>query len=332
MRIKVFIKNTMATYFPELLQNYYIYKNRLTTSVNSYIKVESVTIESTNICNAKCTFCPHGTGELNRKKEIMQNKPFFHLIDICKKEDIRKISFGGIGEFLCDRDFLVKANYIVSSGLIFDSLTTNAMLLDSEMAHKLCKLGLRNLNISIDSLDKFQYERIRRNLKFEKVMENIFYFLEFNLNERKSNVCVTINLTLFEDTVTQKQRFIETFQKYLGHNFKIVFYPIHNWSGFEYSGRKRNSKKKLLRTKCDRIFDSDVQVRVDGSLSLCCLDFNNLYSLGKVTGSINEVWNSKKIKEIRKIHINGMWDKISICRNCSDIIINKPLLEVIADV
>lgn len=322
------IGNNLKVPIVELVQKGVIYINKRLINPYSHITPISAAIETTTICNAKCIFCPHGMGTITRKKEVMKNDLFFHIIDICKKEGIKTIMFGGLGEFLCDKEFINKASYIVENGLILDELTTNAMLLNENISQNLIDLGLKRLTISIDSVEKPKYEAIRKGLSFDTVMNNIFNFLDLNL-ENDCKVYVDINATIYKENLGERPKFITMFKKYFGHNFGISFYPIHNWGGSllgEYA-RRNPAKVKLLKSYCSRIFGTLVLIRVDGSLSLCCQDYDNECSLGIVKNSIDEPWNSPKMIGIRKKHVEGRWDDISICRNCSDIIVGGPPIE-----
>ncbi len=324
------IGNSLKVPIVELLQKRIIYKNKCLRDPHSHLTPISASIETTNICNARCIFCPHGMGTLTRKKEVMKNNLFFKIIDLCKKEGIKTIMFGGLGEFLCDKEFITKASYIVENGLILDGLTTNGMLLNEDISQVLIDLDLKRLIISIDSMEKLKYEGIRKGLSFDIVMNNIFNFLGLNLkNDCKVNV--DINATIYKENLEEKLKFIDMFKEYFGRNFKITFYPIHNWGGSlsgEYE-KRYSARTKQLKAYCPRIFDTHVLIRVDGSLSLCCQDYDNQYSLGKVENSIEEFWNSPKIIGIREKHVEGNWDDVSICRNCSDIIVGRPPIEVV---
>lgn len=320
--------NNLKAPIVELLQKTIIHKNKLIRNPYSHIIPTSAAIENTSICNSRCTFCPHGMGTLTRKKEVMKNDLFFKIIDICKKEGIKTIMFGGLGEFLCDKEFITKASYIVENGLILASLTTNAMLLNEDISQSLIDLDLKHLTISIDSLEKSRYEGIRKGLSFDTVMNNIFSFLELNLkNDCKVNV--SINATIYKENSEEKPKFIDMFRKYFGHNFIISFHPIHNWGG-ELIGEYEKchpDRTKKLKNYCYRIFGTRVLIRVDGTLALCCQDYDNKYSLGIVENSIDELWNSPKMIGIRKKHVEGKWDDIPICKNCSDITIEAVPIE-----
>lgn len=321
------------TRFPNLYQFlliiYYKYVRRLDAEIK--IKPTSLAIESTNVCNAACTFCPHGDGSNELPKKIMSNQTFFELIDRAVMEGITEFHFGGLGEFLVDKRFIEKAGYISNKGLFF-ALTTNAMKLDPELTDKLASVNLRSIHISIDSFEKEIYEQIRIRLKYDTVMKNTFYFLEKFLNdsELKTKICINVVLTDPSDA-TQTVQIYDAFEKYLSSDkFSIVYYPIHNWGGSitrNYDDSVYRNDTNLVKIPCSRLFSSHLLVKVNGELSICCEDYNNIHSLGQLNAkssrtakgiSFFELWNGSKMRALRKMHIDGRWGEIELCRDCSD--------------
>jgi len=62
------------------------------------------------------------------------------------------------------------------------TVTTNGTILNDKVMGYLCK-GKFNINVSIDSLQKENYEKIRVNATFEKTLENIAYFKQYCLEK-----------------------------------------------------------------------------------------------------------------------------------------------------
>lgn len=275
-------------------------------------------IEITNLCNSRCIFCPHGLELVKRRKEVMPNDLFFHIIDICKREGIKDIRFGGLGEFLIDPDLFVKARYIIDNGLTFRGLTTNGMLLTNEIAVKLFEVGLKRLVVSIDSTDKTRYESIRRCLDFDTVMNNIWNL--FLVSERFGNTMeINFNIAVMDDDHETRKKFIDKFKLIPNKNFSMLFIPIHNWGDFEHK-----NIDNALRQPCSRLFKCSGPIaRVDGTLSICCMDYNNECSLGKIEDSILNLFNSDKMNYYRSKHLNRQWNDIPICKNCVDNIVNR---------
>ena len=62
---------------------------------------EIVQIESTNICNAKCVFCPRD--EMQRRQGIMTVELFRKIVDECADLGITHVRMHNYGEAFMDR-------------------------------------------------------------------------------------------------------------------------------------------------------------------------------------------------------------------------------------
>jgi radical SAM protein with 4Fe4S-binding SPASM domain len=242
----------------------------------------------------------------------MKDNLFFDVIDRCVSEEVEHIDLGGFGDPLMDKSILNKTEYAKQKGLRV-SLTTNAMLLNEKKTDQLLDYGVDGIAISFDSIVKKDYENLRVGLNFDVVTNNIFNLLD-NIREKELDTRVVVSCVALPDEDISED-FKNYFREYDDlYNFGISFIPLHNWSG--EVGEKSSG---IIRVPCERLFSDSVIVRVDGSLSLCCMDFNNLFSLGNVVeNGLVSSWNSDKMKMFRKLHLSGRWDDMSICRTCSD--------------
>lgn len=325
IKIKQNVKKILIRRYPFVLQQYYLLQTRRKCKVDGIIP-KTVAIESTTLCNSRCIFCPHGVkGKLKREKRVMDDAIFTEIVNKCAREGIEEISFGGLGEFLIDRNFIKKAWYIKNSGVQLGGLTTNGMLMNKDTVDELVRLKFKKINISIDSANKEEYEKLRVNLKFKTVIENTIYLVE-KLKGTSCSTVVHIVTVYFNYDDIKRNNIIETFNKYLDGRLIINFIPLHNWGG-----QVGNSNKNIIKIPCNRLFNRHLLIRVDGSLSLCCQDYNNLFPLGNVLsdGSFFSLWNSSKMQGIRMAHLNKKWDNISICSQCSDIYMDrKPYIAI----
>ena len=73
------------------------------------MKIKVVHIESTNLCNFKCSFCPHT--KMKRKKGIMDFELYKKIIDEIKDWGIEELNLTGFGEPLLDPLLTEKIKY-----------------------------------------------------------------------------------------------------------------------------------------------------------------------------------------------------------------------------
>src|SRR5687767_6070151 len=70
---------------------------------------EIVQIESTNICNAKCVFCPRD--EMHRRQGIMTVELFRKIVDECAALGITHVRMHNYGEAFIDKQLVDKVRY-----------------------------------------------------------------------------------------------------------------------------------------------------------------------------------------------------------------------------
>src|SRR5574342_538797 len=76
---------------------------------------EIVQIESTNICNAKCVFCPRD--EMHRRQGIMSFELFAKIVDECAELGITHVRVHNYGEPFVDRRLVEKVRYAKAKGI-----------------------------------------------------------------------------------------------------------------------------------------------------------------------------------------------------------------------
>lgn len=128
-------------------------------------------ISLTDACNMRCTYCMplnsyHGT----KSNKLMSPQEIYELANIFVKKGVTKIRLTG-GEPLLRKDFseIVAA---LSKLPVSIGLTTNGLLLNKHI-NTLENYGIKNINISLDSLNAEEFKRITLTGELEKIIKNI---------------------------------------------------------------------------------------------------------------------------------------------------------------
>ena len=132
---------------------------------------EIVQIESTNICNAKCVFCPRD--EMHRKQGIMTFDLFRKVVDECAELGITHVRVHNYGEPFVDRQLVEKVRYAKQKGIQEVGMISNGSLITEDVARGMIEAGLDAINISVDASGKEVFESTRIGLKYDKVIANI---------------------------------------------------------------------------------------------------------------------------------------------------------------
>ena len=123
-------------------------------------------------CNLRCTYCmPHEGIKLSPRSHLMNYEEIFEIASLFVKHGINKIRLTG-GEPFIRKDIDVILHKLSTLNVEL-SITSNALLID-KFIPLLKECGIRNINVSLDSLDPNRFKQITRRNEFEKAYKNIF--------------------------------------------------------------------------------------------------------------------------------------------------------------
>ena len=139
------------------------------TSPNPTAKPTQIQLETCNLCNLKCIFCPReNLPDIPRGiMPLEQVKLVEHLFPTAER-----IGLHGTGEPFLHRQFFELLKLAKSYGAE-TSLGTNLTMITEEVARKLVEDGAYLLVVSLDGATKRVFEKLRPPARFEQVLENL---------------------------------------------------------------------------------------------------------------------------------------------------------------
>ena len=155
--------------------------------VDSFGRVHDyLRISLTDKCNLRCSYCmPTENMNFMANKHLMTADEIVSIAETFVKLGIKKIRLTG-GEPLVRADF--DSIFLRLSQLpVSVHITTNGVLLDKHLDHLVAN-GLKDINISLDSLQEEKFETITKRHYFRKVMSNIKKALDSGLKVKVNNV------------------------------------------------------------------------------------------------------------------------------------------------
>jgi cyclic pyranopterin phosphate synthase len=178
------------------------------------------------------------------KNKILSYEELERLIRIFYEQGVRKIRFTG-GEPFVRVDFIKFFEKISQEYPdISLHLTTNGTLTEKYIP-KLEKLGLKSINISLDTLNKDKFSQITRRDEFEKVMSTIAAILKSKI---RLKINAVIKQDINEDEIVSMVDYFKDFPLELRYIEHMPFdeSPDHvlDWSG-EKIIKKIQKKYKL---------------------------------------------------------------------------------------
>jgi Radical SAM superfamily/Iron-sulfur cluster-binding domain len=262
---------------------------------------EIVQIESTNICNAKCVFCPRD--DMHRRQGIMSVDLFRKIVDECAELGITHVRMHNYGEAFIDRKLVEKVRYAKQKGIKEVGMISNGSLITEPVARGMIDAGLDAINISVDAAGKEVFESTRVGLKYDKVIANIERLVRLRTETGRRRPKLILSFVR-QNNSADEQAFIQHWSKVAD---KIHVTDLHNWAG-------------TLNTESDVNYPCyrpwlTFTVLWDGRVSLCCADFDGKTILGDLnTQSIAEVWNAQPYRDARRQHLESGGP--DICRAC----------------
>ena len=301
------------------MKDFYNYLNRRIDLKSSYDGLldypKYVEIETVNACNARCPMCTINDWE--RNYPIMKDDVFTKISDdiILNKEKIKRVSLYRDGEPLIDKKMPKRINKFFENGITNTSIATNVSLLNEKKSIDLLEAGLGMVIMSIDSLKKDVFEKIRVRLNFDEVKDNAIRFLQ--LRDKINPKCrVWIRMIRQEDNFDEWKEYYEFWKKYVSDNDRVYYHNIFNWGG-QLENYKSVEKSFEPNLPCVALWSLMVFFAF-WDVPLCNVDYNNKFPTGNVMkSSIKELWQSKILNTRRELHLKGDKKDISICENCN---------------
>ena len=157
-------------------------------------KIDYLRLSVTDRCNLRCKYCMPEEGiKLAGKNELLTYEEILRIAGIMGQLGISKLRLTG-GEPLLREDILDLVSGLAEIENIKSiSLTTNGVLLGKYLDH-LYRLGIRSINISLDSLDGDNYREITRGGDIRKVTGAINKAIDMGFDRIKINVVVSNTL------------------------------------------------------------------------------------------------------------------------------------------
>jgi len=300
------------------------------TRLETVIPLETpyvIFIDPSSACNFKCTYCPTGHLDLikdtKRYQGVLKLEIYKKIIDDLKdfKKNIKVLRLYKDGEPFLNKNLAEMISYAKSSKKIdYIDTTTNASLMTKERLKPVLDAGIDKINISIDGMNNETYESFTKTkLEFSEIVENVKW-----LYRNKGNTEVVVKIPADIINEKEKKEFFEVFGDYSDRIFVENFAPC--WPEFDvekHTGVKITKgiyQQEITETNtCPYIFYS-FSVNADGLVSSCFLDWKRKLIIGDVrVQSMKEIWNSKKMNDLRIMHLEGKRKKIDSCGSCGQL-------------
>ena len=269
-------------------------------------KTNEIRVETSNICNFNCIMCPRSG--LHRKAEHMDNALFSNILDKVNDElpEISVITVSGFGEPFLDPGWRYKlqsaSNQFETVHVVTNLSVPSTSDLDFVLSHA------SSIRISLYALDSETFIRVHRpkvKIQFSAINEKIHYLIN-----HKEDCKIILNYLVLAENSFQTEEWISFWKDKVD---LVEVWKPHNWvNAFEYRQLSSNRLKS-----CGRPFHGPIQVQVDGTVNICCFDFDGQLEIGDLKHqSFTDIYTSDFCRTIRSYHTEGTTNQLDTCKNC----------------
>jgi radical SAM protein with 4Fe4S-binding SPASM domain len=304
-QIDQFIDTLTAALYRHTPMGLYFWKKRL-SALESY--PTQINIEVTSICNAKCVMCPRHL--IKRRMEAMPMVLYKIIVDEARIIGTKQFVLTGYGEIFTSKRYKEFITYLAQQ--IPDALirvVTNGSLLDEEAAQFLIDSKIFRVDISIDGTTKETYEAIRKNLRFEQVLNNTRRFIELKKQRKAEYPKIRLNIVAQKENEHELQQFAAMWKDqadYIGEHFLL------SRLGMVDNGRSAGESYPCVLPWLE------VNVWSNGDVVLCSDDWDGMEVMGNVKNqSILDIWRGEKFRRYRELHQSGKANQVGACSKCS---------------
>lgn len=283
-----------------------------------------IDLELTSLCNFRCLMCPTGNRSLTRPAEFMAAETFETIVEQCRPHGTA-LRFIGWGEPTLHPK-LLDFIHAASEAVLLTHLNTNGSKMTAGMANSLVTAGLSSIKFSFQGVDRKSYREMRNIDFFDGMLRAIEMMADARLNHLHRPCWIAASTTVTGESrkaIRDFARRVRPLVDELGIGKTIFGFMDIGAVRLKSSDRKRLERFAAREDPdelwhpdpCPEVYDK-LSIHADGSVVLCCNDFNGTAELGNVNETpIMELWRSPVIEAYRERLARKDYDA-PLCRDC----------------
>ena len=285
-----------------------------------------VSIEPTNLCNARCPVCETGNLSMERTQGMLDFDNYRRFIDeIAPHTTVLMFYF--MGEPFLNRNAYEMIRYAREKGIYVETCSNG----DFVDAKGLIYSDINRISFQIGGMTQETHAiyRVRSNLV--KVRRNLEALLEERRRHPESSVTIEIGFIVMRHNEHEVRSFLDWAEE-IGADVASVIDPCvrnvveahallpedRRYWFYDEDALKRGilRPKKILDNECTWVWNS-VMITWDGSVVPCCRDTQGRHVFGNAFETpLREVWNGAAMRDFRR-KIASDQRNIDICELCS---------------
>ncbi|KAI4170211.1 MAG: hypothetical protein LQ343_005094 [Gyalolechia ehrenbergii] len=201
-------------------------------------------ISVTERCNLRCTYCMPAEGvPLSPSAHSLTTPEIVYLSELFVKEGVTKIRLTG-GEPTVRKDILPlmhEIGFLRSKGLKELCLTTNGISLHRKL-EAMVEAGLTGVNLSLDTLDPYQFQIITRRKGFDAVIKSLDRILD--MNRLGAGIKLKLNVVVMRGV--NEREIVPFVEMGRDNDIEVRFIEYMPFDGNKWSEQKMLSYKEMV--------------------------------------------------------------------------------------
>lgn len=263
-----------------------------------------IDVELTNACNFRCLFCPTGNKAMTRETGLMTSETFRNLVHECAGHGTG-LRFIGWGEPTLHKSLPEFIGMAHKAGLP-THINTNGSNLTSLLS--CINAGLSSVKFSFQGVDRKSYAEARNIDYFEQLRAIVR--VVYNARGEHEAPYIQVSTTTTYETPEQVKEFRRLFEPFCDTlSVGRTIFGHMDMSAVRLKPQEMETLKRLSGHEpkeldhprpCPEVNDK-LSVAWDGSVRVCCNDFDGHTNLGNInTRPLAEIWRDKVIEDYRK--------------------------------
>jgi|GEM_PF-3301767 len=274
-------------------------------------------------CMYSCRMCPYSEKEVRshyRKASEMDFETLERLVAAVPNDPYYSFDISAIGETL---EFKPLAEFITymkqQKPLVNTIISTNAVLLTTDVAERLFKSGLDSIQFSLYAQNAENHEHITGTKTFERVKKNILATTELRKNYNGKTPFLQAFMIECKENSHSSEAFVDFWSQHVDQAFLRPMYNVgRSIEGMTPMFEEPDNQKRY---PCVMPWYSTA-VRSNGDVLPCYMyhwsEEGWNASLGNLKEStLAEIWQTEAFTKMREAHLNLDLADYPICQRCN---------------
>lgn len=262
-------------------------------------------LEVTNRCNLACPMCGRDKAAFTQRD--MEFGFFEQLLEANKPPEA--LWPYGFGESLMHPAVFEFIRHAKRKGLVV-SLSTNGTLLTAGKTREVIESGLDYLVIAVDGATSKTYAKYRVGGNLNRVKANIERLLALKL-DRKSRLHITLQMIRMRDNSVEIPAFRRMWTR-SGVDCVRIREDLSRDPDISNGSRPPQQRRR----PCFFLWRGPLFIQAAGTV-IPCPYYHGSEPFGDLKSeTVDAVWNSKKLTELRRAHVAGDVSKYPACATC----------------